>query len=154
MFIYFHVTWLRNQHYSIKQKMRRKRSGDRYLWRISRNGKCLATSTPRLSSSVFGLVSRLVYSALLFSRHPLSVSLPMGNDWRASAHTGLVLFPFGASWSVVSPCASASEIFIPDCCRTAVSLVYRSISLRALSTATFCNIEPACRSGSRMAARE
>lgn len=85
------------------------------------NGKRLATSTPRFSSSVFELASRLAYSALLFSRHPLSVSLPMGNDWRASAHTDLVLFPFGASWSVVSPCASASEIFIPDCCRTAVS---------------------------------
>lgn len=85
------------------------------------SSKRLATSTLCLSLSVFKLASRLTYSALLFSRHPLSVFLPMGNDWRASAHTGLVLFPFGASWSVVSPCASASEIFIPDCCRTAVS---------------------------------
>lgn len=114
--------WLRNQHLFYKAKDAEKGTWRQIFMADFREQQASSYQcTPRLSFPVFRLASRLAHSALLFSRHPPPVSLPMGNDWRASAHTGLVLFPFGASWSVVSPCASASEIFIPDCCRTAVS---------------------------------
>lgn len=77
---------------------------------------------------------------LFHSRFPMSfLSLFHRYRWRASAHTvRSSFFFFRALVSIVSSCASASEIFIPAAAeqsfRHVPPLEDRSISLRALST--------------------
>lgn len=136
--------------YGVRQHLMRKSAGNRRLRRISR------TVHNQLSLFV-GLASCLTYSALISQCSFCLFFVDIVGAWiRVLANRPIFLFLLRALVSIVSPCASASEIFIPTVAEQsfhhaaggpvniASSVIHRRFAILSLRVV----------SRSRMAARE